>query len=387
MHFAAIQGYASLKQRLIHMVQTGQVPHAQLFWGPAGSASLPLARAFVAYFHCQHRHATDACGRCPACRKVQKHIHPDVKFVFPTSAPRQRPGKGALGAQGLQHWRTFLQEQPYGLASDWSAHLGSEGKPLIIPKEAARGILQDVSLKAFVGQGRVILIWLPEYFHPAAANALLKVVEEPPRHTLFLLVSEQPAKVLGTLRSRMQLVYVPPCTDEALASLLTQERALSQTQLAQVLPLAGGSLSRARGLLAPGGEDYFARCKEWLRWCYAQDWPHLVAQAGVFQALPRAGQQHWLAYALHLLREAVVAHFGPGGLSKDTVAVQQFAWRLRQTLSQQQLRECIGWLDRAGYYLERHVHPKLLYLHLSLQIGSTFVRHAAAANCSPKDNV
>ena len=372
MHFGAIQGYLLLKRRLIRLVQTYQVPHAQLFWGPEGNASLPLVMAFVTYLNCQHRLEDDACGQCASCLKMQKLIHPDVKFVFPTSATKQFTGKDIVSINFLQPWRNFLHEHPYGQADDWSHYLNSEDKQLGISREEARGILQDVSLKGFEGNYKVVLIWLPEYLHSTAANALLKVIEEPPPYTLFLFVSNDPDKVIGTIRSRVQQIHVPAFTDEALAGMLRQQHTLEQEQLTQIVLLADGNLNKALKLVEHMEGRYFSHFKAWMRLCYAHDLTQLVAQAEAFQELTKVSQKNFFMYALHLLREALVLYFTQTALTRVTQPEQVFIQKLRKTLTHTQLKAWITWLNQGCYYLERNANPKMLYLDLSLKLAQRF---------------
>jgi DNA polymerase III subunit delta' len=372
MLFSTIQGCESLKRRLVRVAQTHQVAHAQLFWGPEGSASLPLALAFITYLHCHNRLLNDACGQCASCLKMQKLIHPDVKFVFPTSPTKQVTGKDVVSTNFLKTWRDFLREYPYGHDSDWSYYLNSENKQLSISKEEARGIVQAVSLKAFEGAYKVVLIWLPEYLHIAAASALLKVIEEPPPHTLFLLVSARPDSILNTICSRTQQIYIPAFTDHALSSIIAQKYALDQEQLAQITLLSDGNLNKALKLVENTTGSYFDYFKSWMRLCYAHNLTQLVAQAESFQEMSKASQRNFLAYTLHMLREALVVYFTQAGLTRATEEEQQFTQKLRKTVTQQQIQEWIIWLNKAYYHIERHVNPKILYLDLSLRISRTF---------------
>ncbi|MHA7877949.1 MAG: DNA polymerase III subunit [Bacteroidota bacterium] len=372
MRFAAIQGYTLLKRRLTCMVKKQQVPHAQLFWGPEGNASLPLAWAFTTYLNCQNRLEEDACGSCASCLKMKKLIHPDVSAVFPTSATKQITGRDVVSSNFMKAWRTFLQENPYGQANDWSYYLNSESKQLSISKEEARSIIQTLSLKTFEGGYKVVLIWLPEYLHVAAANTLLKIIEEPPSHTLFLLVSNHPDKILGTIRSRTQHIYIPAFSDKALANTLTQKYSLRQEQIAQITLLANGNLNKARRLVDSMTGDYFEHFKSWMRSCYAHNFTQLVAQAASFHELSRTGQRDFLAYSLHMIREALVLPFTQKKLTRASDEEQRFAEKLRQTLTYQQIKTWITWLDQAFFYIERHTNPKILYLNLSLKIARTF---------------
>ena len=372
MYFAAIQGYTSIKQRLIRVAQTHQVPHAQLFWGPEGSASLPLALAFITYLNCHHQLEEDACGQCVACLRAQKFVHPDVKYVFPTSATKKLVGKDVVSVNFLKPWRTFLHEHPYGNASDWSHHLNNESKQLSISREEAREIIQAVSFKAFERTYKIVLVWLPEYLHVTAANALLKVIEEPPPHTLFILVSVNPDKVLSTIRSRTQQIYVPAFTDTALANTLSQQYPLDRAQLAQITLLADGNLNKAFKLVENVTKGYFEQFKNWMRLCYARDLTQLVTQSGIFQEMSKTSQRDFLAYALHMLREALLLSFAPTGLTRATDEEQEFTKKLGRVLTYQTIKKWITWLNQAHYYIERHVNSRILYLDLYLKMGYTF---------------
>jgi DNA polymerase III subunit delta' len=372
MYFAAIQGYWSIKQHLIHVARTHQVPHAQLFWGPEGNASLPLALAFITYLNCQNKLKDDACGQCTSCLRMQKLIHPDVKFVFPTSATKQIASKDVISTNFLRTWRTFVSEYPYGHANDWSRYLGNEKKQLSISKEEAREVIQAVGLKAFEGKYKVVLIWLPEYFHIAAANALLKVIEEPPPYTLFLLVSVHLDKVLDTIRSRTRQIHIPAFTDNALSSMLAEQYPLDQKQLAQIILLADGDLNKAFKLVENISGDYFGHFKNWMRLCYAHNLTQLVAQADAFQEMPKVDQKNFLTYSLHMLREVLVLGFSQAELTRATDEEQEFTQKLRQSLTHEQIKEWIVWLNKAHDCIERHANSRILYLDLSLRVARTF---------------
>ncbi|MEM7383146.1 MAG: DNA polymerase III subunit delta [Bacteroidota bacterium] len=372
MRFTAIPAQQSIKQQLLHVAQGNQVPHAQLFWGSEGSAQLPLALAFATYLNCQHRLHDDACGQCSSCRKMHKLIHPDVKFVFPTSAAKHITGKDVVSNSFLAPWRSFVHAYPYGSVSDWSYYVGSEHKQLAIPREEARHITQHVSFKALEGAYKVVLVWLPEYLHPTAANALLKVLEEPPPYTIFLLASIVPERIMGTIRSRTQAIYVPAFTDESIAHLLTQQHTLAPEQVAQVVTLADGNVSKALKLALDTQGGDLKQFATWMRACYAQDLERLVAQAEVFQQLPRAGQKNFLVYALHMLREVLIIHVGQTTLARTTKAEQALNQKLGQTLTYPQLKCYATWLNQACNHLTRNANAKLLFLDLSLRISRAF---------------
>ena len=372
-HFATIPGHDTLKKHLIDIVQRRHVPHAQLFWGGEGNAGLALALAFITYLNCYHQGQEDACGRCSSCNKMKQGVHPDVKFIFPTSATQQSTRENVVSASFMKAWRVFLSQHPYGNAQDWHHHLGNPQKMLSIPREEAREILQTVHLKAFEGAYKVILLWLPEYLHATAANALLKVMEAPPPHTLFVLVSTQHEKVLDTIRSRTQQIYVPPFTDQVLNRVLEEKCQLTSTERAQIVLLAEGNLNRALKLAARDTEIYLDHFKHWMRWCYTHNFTQLVAQAEVFHKMSRTSQRDFLTYAMHMLREALLIRYAvQTGLRNVTLGGGTFIKRWSSTLTHQQISTWIHWLDKAHNFVARNAHAKMLYLNLSLDIARSF---------------
>ena len=177
MQFSSIKGLNEVKTILTEAVRKDHVAHAQLFLGPEGSANLAMALAFASYLNCEDPEDGDSCGRCASCIKNQKFIHPDVHYVFPVSSTDKIKGKEVVSASFMKEWRQFLEEDIYGNVSDWSVVFGGENKNLNISKEESRGIIQKLSLKAFEGRYKVMIIWMPEYMHPSAANGVFAVSE------------------------------------------------------------------------------------------------------------------------------------------------------------------------------------------------------------------
>ena len=222
MRFGDIYGLEEIKRGLIEAVQKGHVAHAQLFSGPTGSANLALALAFITYINCENP-TEDSCGTCASCQKNTKFIHPDVHFIFPVSSTTRITGKDVLSTNFLKEWRHFLEEDPYGDIADWSVVFGGENKQLNISKGESKSIIQKLSLKAFEGGYKTILIWLPEYMHASAANGILKVLEEPADRTLFLLVTQNHEKLLGTILSRTQKVFIRSFNPSEISAILQNQ--------------------------------------------------------------------------------------------------------------------------------------------------------------------
>ena len=208
MKFAQVQGNEDVKQALVGMVDSGRIPHAILFHEDDGGGAFPLALAFLQYLFCRDRHDGDSCGVCPSCGKIAKLIHPDVHFVFPTAA-------GVLSEQYMEPLRKLVAERPDFREAELADALGIEGKNSMIAVTESRRLLEKLSLSALEGGWRAVVIYLPERLNAEAANRLLKMIEEPPAQTQFLLIAHQLERVLTTISSRCQRIRVRPAGELA----------------------------------------------------------------------------------------------------------------------------------------------------------------------------
>jgi DNA polymerase-3 subunit delta' len=180
MRFEEIPGLADVKTKLLRTVEAGKVAHAQLFSGPEGSANLSMALAYATLLNCTNRNNEDSCGECASCKKADKLIHPDLHLIFPVSSAKNKTGKDVVSDTFISDWREFVFQNPYAGPMEWSMAFGGENKQLNISREESRNIIKKLSLKSYEGEYKIMLIWLVEYMHPSAANALLKLLEEPP---------------------------------------------------------------------------------------------------------------------------------------------------------------------------------------------------------------
>ena len=207
MNFAQIPGQHDIIGKLIRSVKEERVSHAQLFSGPGGCGSLALALAYAKYISCENRTGQDSCGICKSCLKYDKMIHPDLHFVFPVI--RDKKISEPVSDSYIEQWREFVRQSPYFTLNTWldSIEVGN-AQGLIFASEASE-IIKKLSLKAFESDFKIMIIWLPEKMHLATANKLLKMIEEPPEKTIFLLVSDEPDKIIPTIYSRCQLIKIP----------------------------------------------------------------------------------------------------------------------------------------------------------------------------------
>ena len=210
MYFKDIIGQEEVKERLRQSTRTGIVPHAQLFTEQGGAGAFPLALAYARYLNCTNRTETDACGRCPSCLKYDELAHPDLHFVFPIVAKKEK--KKEVCDDYLSEWRGFLKEHPYFNMDEWLDYIEAGNSQAIIYSKESDEIIHKLSLKIYEAEYRILMVWLPEKLHPTCANKLLKIIEEPPMKTVILMVSETPDLILGTIQSRAQRIHIPAMT-------------------------------------------------------------------------------------------------------------------------------------------------------------------------------
>ncbi|TAE30425.1 MAG: DNA polymerase III subunit delta [Cytophagales bacterium] len=383
MLFRDIIGHDDTKQTLVRAVQDNHLAHALLFDGPVGSANLALALALAQFANCESRlgnsagdslfgaaeptePATDSCGRCASCAKMSKLIHPDLHLVFPVA----NMGTGAKTSEAfVADWRKMVLESPYRTLPEWLEFAGMDKKQGNISAEESRNILQKLSLKAYEGRYKIMLIWLPELMNAASANALLKVLEEPPDRTLFLLVTNAPDKLLITILSRTQRMAVRGFTDEEVALYLRQAQNLDETRARQAAFLANGDMAAALSLLKTdpdSGPDRHTWFAEWMRACYRQDLSALVKQADVFDGFNKEKQKGLMEYSLRLSRDLFLWQHGAETLLRLPDDELNFVRNFSKVLKPAHVERIIADINEAAYHIERNARPKMVLLDLSL---------------------
>ncbi|MGB0851247.1 MAG: ATP-binding protein, partial [Bacteroidia bacterium] len=220
MKFGDVVGLDNLKSKLTRSIVNDKLPHAQLFLGPEGSGKLPMALAVTQYIYCTDKKENDSCGECSSCRKVSSLTHPDVHFSFPTVGSKE------ISNTFLNQWREINALGPYFNTEDWVAHIAKdENKSPNITREETKSIISKLSLKPYEGDAKTLIIWMPEYL-AAQSNALLKLIEEPPQKTYFILVAENSDALLATITSRTQLVKIPSYSEQETQEFLQQKYTL-----------------------------------------------------------------------------------------------------------------------------------------------------------------
>jgi DNA polymerase-3 subunit delta' len=378
MLFKDVIGQTEVKQHLIELVRFNRVSHALLFLGAEGSGALPLALAFSQYINCEKVNGrqklpdssvwgneTDSCGECPACIKAQKLIHPDIHFSYPV-IPR-KPGDKPVSSDYMTEWREFILQNPYGNAYDWLQFIGAENKQGNITAQECNDITRKLYLKSFESEYKILVMWMPEYLGNEG-NKLLKLVEEPPENTLFLLVAENESLIIPTIVSRTQLVKIPSLESGEIQNALTERTKISSEQARQVASISEGNYHEALQLLQHGEEDWQQLLREWLN-AILKTGP--VAQVRWIEEVSKSGrerQKQFLRYFNHLLEQAIrlsmmdEAHLNIPENEKD------FAIRLNKIADISQQQAIIEELDKATYYIERNANAKMLFHALTIKL-------------------
>ncbi len=356
-----IVGQKEVLAHLLALAGQDRLPHALLLLGPEGSGKLAIALALAQYLLCEQPRQGQVCGQCNSCHKTEKLIHPDLHFAFPVIGAR------ATSDQFLTQWRSALSDNPYMNVNQWLQLIGAENKQGNINKEECLRIISKLSLKTYESNRKIMIIWLPEYL-AKEGNRLLKIIEEPPEGTHFILVAENAALILNTILSRCQMVRVNPLSDEEVAIALKKRFPEQAERAAFMARLANGNFNEALNLVNAKINDHSVRFLDWMRKCYKGHPVELVKWTEAFAGLGRENQKHFLRYALHFLREYLVLKTtGDTNIRMDAEELKT-ARNLTKVLDFEQVASIAALLDDAIYAVERNANPKILFLDSSVKL-------------------
>jgi DNA polymerase-3 subunit delta' len=303
MNFSQIPGQKEIIEKLIRSVHEERVSHAQLFAGPEGCGSMALALAYARFISCENRSETDSCGTCKSCVKYEKMIHPDLHFVFPVI--KGKKATDPVSDNYLEEWREFVKKSPFFTLNNWldTIEVGN-AQGLIFASEASE-IIKKLSLKTFESDFKIMIIWLPEKMHPSAANKLLKMIEEPPEKTLFLLVSEEPDKVIPTILSRCQLIKIPSFASIDIERYLADRFSISSEKAADFSRVSTGNIIRAIELCENEDSSLanLERFKSLMRFAWKRDVISSINWAEEIASTGREAQKNFISFSLRILRE------------------------------------------------------------------------------------
>ena len=391
MQFENIIGQKQTKEQLVQLVQNNRLSHALLFLGKEGSGALSLAMAFAQYIVCEKVNGKikpaaeaslfgesvdlitepsifeDSCGVCSACIKANKLMHPDIHYSHPIIT--KKPGEKPICTDFIKEWRDFYTTQPYGNVFDWLQFIKAENKQGNITAEECNDINRKISLKSFESEYKILIIWMPEYL-TKNGNKLLKLIEEPPPNTLFMLVAENEELILPTIISRTQLVKIPLLTNAEIEGALEQNHELTTDKAKQIAALSEGNYREALQLLQQVEDDWQLILREWLNMLVKKNLAGQVKWIDEMSKQGREKQKQFLKYFTHLLEQAIRLRSIPSlVIISDTVNTEQdFALRLNKLCSIPQQEAIINELDKASYYVERNANAKMLFHALSIKL-------------------
>jgi len=370
MQFSQVIGQNHHKQDLRELVQQNRISHALLFAAPEGAGALPLAIAFAQYINCENRSATDSCGVCPSCVKYAKLQHPDLHFAFPvvtTSSVKSTPVSDNFIAQ----WREAVLKQPYLNVDMWLETISDDNKQGSIQKEESKEILRKLLLKTYEAEYKVMIIWMAEKMNETCANKLLKILEEPPAKTLFLLISEHPEELMATIISRTQLIRIPKIDNHSMAEQLRSEFSVNDADMPTILHNAGGNYLKAVQLLSAdeaneGFYDYFTKLT---RLAYAKNVPELTVLSDDLAAkFGREKQKAFLEYCLKMFRENFVLNYKKPEIVYLYKTEKDFSEKFHPFINERNISALTKIVNEAHYHIERNGSAKIIFFDLCLKL-------------------
>jgi len=388
--FENIIGQKQTKVQLVQMIQHNRLSHALLFLGKEGSGALSLAMAFAQYIVCEKVNGKssnvaaslffdeepaskpiiehgDSCGICSACIKANQLVHPDIHYSYPVIS--KKAGEKPISTDFIVEWREFFSLHPYGNVYDWLQFINAENKQGNITAEECNDINRKINLKSFESEYKIQLIWMPEYL-TKNGNKLLKLIEEPPANTLFMLIAENEGSILPTILSRTQLVKIPLLTNLEVEAALEIRSGVAIEKAQQIAALSEGNYREALQLLQHVDDDWQAILREWLNLLVKKNLAGQVKWVEEMSKQGREKQKQFLKYFTHLLEQAIRLNTIPSLINtmETTNNEQDFALRLNKLCGIPQQEAIINELDKASYYIERNANGKMLFHALSIKL-------------------
>ena len=370
MNFSQIPGQKEIIERLLRSVHEERVSHAQIFVGNEGCGSLALALAYARYISCENRSEHDSCGTCKSCVKYEKMIHPDLHFVFPVI--KGKKATDPVSDHYLEEWREFVISSPYFTLNNWldTIEVGN-AQGMIFASEASE-IIKKLSLKTFESDFKIMIIWLPEKMHQATANKLLKMIEEPPEKTLFLLVSEESDKVIPTILSRCQMVKIPAFKPGDIEKYLVQRFGISREKASDIARVSIGSITRAVELCEyeESSLSNLDNFKKLMRFAWKRDIISLINWSEEIATNGREAQKNFISFALRLLRENLMLTLGQMKNNLVFLAGEEvtFSGNFHPFINQQNIYKLTDEFNTGYSHIEANGNPKIIFLDLALKV-------------------
>lgn len=372
MLFSEIVGHDDLKKRLIQSVNENRVAHAQLFVGTEGSGKMALAIAYAQYINCQNRTESDSCGVCPSCKKYMSLSHPDLHFIFPT-ATNKSVKKDPESDLFLAEWREYFSDcQGYVNLSEWFDKLDIENKQGIINVRDASTVIRKLSFKSYESEYKVVILWMPEKLNVFSANKLLKLIEEPPEKTLFLLVAENQEEVLSTIRSRCVLVKVPRLDSAVIKDALVEKCGCSEQLAIDAATMSNGSWPLAKRFSNDIDNEmlYADTFRKWMRYCFKGAVPELIDfVANEIKGLGREKQKALLEYGLNIFHCSLLINNNISSAVMLTSAEKTFAQNFAPYINMKNVTQICALFEESINQIVRNANAQLVFMDDSLKMS------------------
>lgn len=365
MQFMEIIGQYELKNHLIQEVEKDKISHAQLFLGNAGYGGLPLALAFVQYLFCENKQQEDSCGVCPSCRKITELQHPDLHFSFPVVQAINKKSDAFLS-----EWREQIKEKPYFSLNDWLRRIDVKERKPIIGTEESQEIIRKLSLKSYEGGYKVMIIWMAEEMNPTCANKLLKILEEPPARTLFILLCEKQEQMLQTILSRTQIVKIPRIQTDDLSLYLRNKHNIASSSAESIVARVEGDALQAFDLIGTHQEqdDNRELFIQLMRVCYKKDVLPMLDWAEDISSTGKERQKVFVQYALHMFRQSILRNYTENQLTRVSQEEDDFLKKFARFISGNNVYDFMETFNDAHYHLERNANAKILFTNLCFKV-------------------
>jgi DNA polymerase-3 subunit delta' len=363
--FKDVIGQEELKQHLINEVKNDRISHAQLFLGKAGYGGLPLAFAFIQYLFCEQRNDFDSCGTCASCNKVAKLQHPDLHFSFPSVQAISKTSDALY-----KEWREQVTASPYFDLGDWIEKIDSKGRSAIISTDESQNIIKKLALKSFEGREKVCLMWMADKMNATCANKMLKILEEPPAKTIFILIAESQEAMLPTIISRTQILNVKALKNADIAVQLQAKIGLPEEKAVSIAAFSEHDYLKALNVASQNSsqQSYRESFIQWMRLCYGKDVVGMMNWAEEIAANGKIGQLDFLTYALHMMRQSVLSNYTGEDLLTVSDEEYQFLTKFGKFITGNNIIDFNEKLSEAQYHIERNANAKILFTNLSFQV-------------------
>ena len=365
--FKDVIGQGAIIERLRRSVDDNRLAHAMLITGPRGNGKLPIAIALANYLLCGNG-GGDACGVCPTCVKLSKYIHSDIHFVFPVK--KNGSSDKPVSDDYIKEWRELLLKNPYFSYDDWLAKLNLDNQqPMIYDRESGE-ILHKLSMQSREGGWKVVIMWLPEKMREDGSNKLLKIIEEPPHKTLFLLVSEEPDRIISTILSRTQRIDVPRIAQDDVEKALMARYGLSFEDAKAVAQQSAGNWEKVEELLSVSDEKalYLDLFMQLMRVAYARNIREMKAWSEQVAAMGRERQKRLLDYCQRMIRENFIMNFREEEMLYMSQAERNFSVRFSPFVNERNIFGIMEELSDAQRHIEQNGNAKIVFFDMSLRM-------------------